>query len=66
MIGTSFHVGSGCSDYPAYNRAISTAKNLFKFGELLGFDMKLLDIGGGFPGADDNKFATVSTFNIQI
>ncbi|XP_011202150.2 ornithine decarboxylase 1 [Bactrocera dorsalis] len=60
VIGTSFHVGSGCSEYPAYNRAIATAKNLFKFGELLGFDMKLLDIGGGFPGADDNKFAAIA------
>ncbi|XP_054738021.1 ornithine decarboxylase 1-like [Anastrepha obliqua] len=60
VTGTSFHVGSGCSDFPAYNRAIATAKNLFKFGEMIGFDMKILDIGGGFPGADDDKFATIA------
>lgn len=59
VIGTSFHVGSGCNDFPAYDRAITTAKNLFKYGELLGFEMNLLDIGGGFPGSDDDKFAKV-------
>lgn len=59
VIGTSFHVGSGCNDFPAYDRAITTAKNLFQFGALLGYEMNLLDIGGGFPGSDDKKFATV-------
>ncbi|XP_067629886.1 ornithine decarboxylase 1-like [Eurosta solidaginis] len=60
VIGVSFHVGSGCCDFPAYSRAIITAKNLFQFGKILGYEMRLLDIGGGFPGADDEKFATIS------
>ncbi|KAM7343845.1 ornithine decarboxylase 1-like [Cochliomyia hominivorax] len=60
VIGTSFHVGSGCNDFPAYDRAITTAKNLFQFGALLGYNMNLLDIGGGFPGSDDKKFATIA------
>ncbi|KAH8290172.1 hypothetical protein KR054_000764 [Drosophila jambulina] len=60
VTGTSFHVGSGCSELEAYNRAIKKAKNLFKFGELLGYDMDLLDIGGGFPGSDDEKFERIS------
>ncbi|XP_036330361.1 ornithine decarboxylase 1-like [Rhagoletis pomonella] len=60
VTGISFHVGSGCNDFPAYNRAISIAKNLFKFGEMIGYNMKILDIGGGFPGADDDKFATIA------
>lgn len=59
VIGVSFHVGSGCNDFPAYDRAITTAKSLFQFGFLLGFDMNLLDIGGGFPGSDDKKFSIV-------
>ncbi|XP_017025001.1 ornithine decarboxylase 1 [Drosophila kikkawai] len=60
VTGTSFHVGSGCSELEAYDRAIKKAKNLFKFGELLGYDMDLLDIGGGFPGSDDGKFEKIS------
>ncbi|TDG47075.1 hypothetical protein AWZ03_006512 [Drosophila navojoa] len=56
VTGTSFHVGSGCSDLEAYERAIKKAKNLFKFGQLLGYDLDLLDIGGGFPGSDDEHF----------
>jgi len=59
VTGTSFHVGSGCSELEAYDRAIKKAKNLFKFGELLGYDMDFLDIGGGFPGSDDGKFKKV-------
>lgn len=53
-------MGSGCNDFPAYDRAITTAKRLFEFGSLLGYNMNLLDIGGGFPGSDNKKFATVS------
>ncbi|XP_060654663.1 ornithine decarboxylase 1-like [Drosophila nasuta] len=60
VTGTSFHVGSGCSEYEAYERAIKKAKNIFKFGELLGYDLKLLDIGGGFPGSDDEQFGKIA------
>ncbi|KAH8233362.1 hypothetical protein KR026_007243 [Drosophila bipectinata] len=60
VTGTSFHVGSGCSELEAYDRAIKKAKNIFKFGELLGYDMNLLDIGGGFPGSDDEKFEKIA------
>ncbi|XP_034476876.1 ornithine decarboxylase 1-like [Drosophila innubila] len=60
VTGTSFHVGSGCSEFEAYDRAIKKAKNIFKFGELLGYDLKLLDIGGGFPGSDDVQFENIA------
>ncbi|EDV37832.1 uncharacterized protein Dana_GF13654 [Drosophila ananassae] len=60
VTGTSFHVGSGCSELEAYDRAIKKAKNIFKFGELLGYDMDFLDIGGGFPGSDDEKFQKIA------
>lgn len=50
IIGVSFHVGSGCKDYPIYSKAISICKDLFEQAENLGFNMTLLDIGGGFPG----------------
>ncbi|SPP75169.1 ornithine decarboxylase 1 [Drosophila guanche] len=60
VTGTSFHVGSGCSELEAYDRAIKKAKNIFTFGELLGFEMSFLDIGGGFPGSDDDKFQKIA------
>ncbi|XP_046682080.1 ornithine decarboxylase-like [Homalodisca vitripennis] len=50
VIGISFHVGSGCQDPPVFRRAISAARNLFDLGSQLGFNMHLLDIGGGYPG----------------
>ncbi|XP_061390933.1 ornithine decarboxylase 1-like [Musca vetustissima] len=60
VIGVSFHVGTGCNELPAYDRAITESKLLFDFGKKLGFDMTLLDIGGGFPGSDDKTFKKIS------
>lgn len=54
VVGISFHVGSGCGDYPIYYKAIGKAKDLFNYAETVGYTFKLLDIGGGFPG-DKNK-----------
>lgn len=51
VVGVSFHVGSGCRDSSRYDLALQDAKELFKMAERdFGFQMKILDIGGGFPG----------------
>ncbi|XP_039604831.1 ornithine decarboxylase [Polypterus senegalus] len=55
IIGVSFHVGSGCTDPETYTQAISDARCVFDMGAELGFNMTLLDIGGGFPGSEDVK-----------
>ncbi|XP_061115581.1 ornithine decarboxylase-like [Conger conger] len=55
VIGVSFHVGSGCTDPEAYSQAISDARRVFDMGAELGYNMTLLDIGGGFPGSDGSK-----------
>ncbi|KAF3701513.1 Ornithine decarboxylase 1 [Channa argus] len=55
VIGVSFHVGSGCTDPETYTQAISDARYVFDIGEELGFNMNLLDIGGGFPGSDNGQ-----------
>lgn len=60
VIGISFHVGSGCRDYPIYNKAIGFCKTLFDEAESLGFNMTLLDIGGGFPGDNDKNIDDVA------
>uniref|UniRef100_A0A3B5A0X3 ornithine decarboxylase n=1 Tax=Stegastes partitus TaxID=144197 RepID=A0A3B5A0X3_9TELE len=50
VIGVSFHVGSGCTGSLAYKQAIADARYVFDVASLLGFQMRLLDIGGGFSG----------------
>lgn len=50
VMGVSFHVGSGCEEAEAFAVAIQQARNVFDLAIDMGFDMTLLDIGGGFPG----------------
>lgn len=63
VIGVSFHVGSGCNDPTAFKLAIQYARDLFDYGEKVGHEMTLLDIGGGFPGHDQAKtsFAVIAS-----
>lgn len=50
VVGVSFHNGSNCQDADIYYQSIATCKSVFELGQELGHDnMKLLDIGGGFP-----------------
>uniref|UniRef100_UPI003AADA818 ornithine decarboxylase-like isoform X1 n=1 Tax=Centroberyx gerrardi TaxID=166262 RepID=UPI003AADA818 len=62
VIGVSFHVGCECTDSSAYRQAIADARHVFDIAKLLGFQMSLLDIGGGFPGSEDVqvKFEEIS------
>ncbi|KAK3612273.1 hypothetical protein CHS0354_010984 [Potamilus streckersoni] len=50
VVGVSFHVGSGCREARAFAVAIQQARQVFDIGLGHGFNMNLLDIGGGFPG----------------
>ncbi|KAM6965880.1 ornithine decarboxylase-like [Tautogolabrus adspersus] len=53
VIGVSFHVGSGCTECGAFKQAIADARQVFDKADLMGFQMRLLDIGGGFSGRED-------------
>jgi ornithine decarboxylase len=57
--GLSFHVGSQCTNLENYNQALHLAANIFSEAKARGFNLKLLDIGGGFPAHYD---ATVPPF----
>ncbi|KAG2184993.1 hypothetical protein INT43_000906 [Umbelopsis isabellina] len=64
VIGVSFHVGSGCYDANAFGDAVHRARRVFDEGAEVGFNMSLLDVGGGFPGADvktGNTFERVAS-----
>ncbi|PSR85824.1 ornithine decarboxylase [Coniella lustricola] len=52
VVGVSFHVGSGASDPAAFLKAVQDAHAVFQQGTALGFDMKTLDVGGGFCSDD--------------
>ncbi|OCT57050.1 ornithine decarboxylase isoform X3 [Xenopus laevis] len=54
VIGVSFHTGSGCKNTYSFCKAIEDARKVFDIGKKLGYQMRLLDIGGGFPG--DSEF----------
>lgn len=52
--GISFHVGSGCGDAQAYVTAIRDARSVFDAAIALDMPaLKIVDIGGGFPGSDE-------------
>jgi len=58
VVGVSFHVGSGCSELGAFRGALQRARVVFDEAARRGFCFKLLDIGGGFPGMDEEGCAT--------
>ncbi len=51
--GLSFHVGSQCTNVQNYIQALHLAAGIFSEAKTRGFDLKLLDIGGGFPAHYD-------------
>ena len=64
IVGVSFHVGSGCKEASAYGDAIIKAREVFELSKKHGFNLYLLDIGGGFPGYEtkeaNNKFMDIA------
>lgn len=61
VIGVSFHVGSGCYDPSVYTDAIFRARVVFDMAKEVGYDMNLLDVGGGFEDALFEQAATILT-----
>jgi ornithine decarboxylase len=63
IVGVSFHVGSNCGSVEQFEKAIRDSREVFDKGKSAGFTkMKILDIGGGFPGTDDGdiKFEDIA------
>jgi len=63
VVGVSFHVGSGCNEPAAFQRAIAASAGIFQLAQELGFmNMYLLNIGGGFPGNKNTSLDKVYIF----
>src|SRR3989475_2335972 len=47
--GLSFHVGSQCTNFQNFVQALNIAQAVMQESKSRGHEMKILDIGGGFP-----------------
>lgn len=61
VTGVSFHVGSGASDPASFTKAVQDARLVFDQAAVAGFDLKMLDVGGGFLSETFETFANVLT-----
>ncbi|KAJ3135768.1 Antizyme inhibitor 1 [Physocladia obscura] len=64
VVGVSFHVGSGCFDANVFGQAVASAANVVDVAKEFGYDMSLVDIGGGYPcsgtGTEGITFAQIA------
>lgn len=60
VIGISFHVGSGCYSGASYYDALKNVRYVHDVGTSIGHNMEVIDIGGGFPGNDRNRFEDIA------
>jgi ornithine decarboxylase len=58
VVGVSFHVGSGCMSVQSFADAVSNAHEVFQEAAKIGYYMTILDLGGGWPGTDDEGHIT--------
>lgn len=59
VTGVAFHVGSGASDPEAFLKAVRDARFVFDQANALGYDLKTLDVGGGFVSETFDEMAAV-------
>ncbi|KAL9123970.1 MAG: hypothetical protein Q9217_006656 [Psora testacea] len=58
VVGVSFHIGSDASNPEAFISAVKDARYVFDQAAELGYDMKILDVGGGFTNWVFEEMAT--------
>jgi ornithine decarboxylase len=59
VVGVSFHVGSGASDPTAFLKAVQDSRIVFDQAADIGFNLKTLDVGGGFSSDSFESMASV-------
>ena len=65
--GLSFHVGSQCTNFQNYIQALNLASNIFKESWERGYkEVKILDIGGGFPAPYDNSVKPFAELAVML
>jgi ornithine decarboxylase len=70
VAGLCFHVGSGSLSVKSYINALVTCRHIFDEAKCHGFDMKYLDIGGGFTSLLNDQEVDIanilSTLNVAL
>lgn len=61
VTGVSFHVGSGASDPASFTKAVRDARVVFDQAASAGFNLQMLDVGGGFVDGSFEIFASALT-----
>ncbi|MBL3539642.1 type III PLP-dependent enzyme [Aminivibrio sp.] len=64
--GISFHVGSQQRDIGQWDHAISTCKYLFDSAKAKGIDLKMVNLGGGFPANYISPTKETSVYGAEI
>ncbi len=64
--GLCFHIGSQCIYAENYVKALQAAKTLIHALDLAGFDVRMLDIGGGFPVEYVEPIPVIDEFCVPI
>jgi len=64
--GLSFHVGSQCTNFENFVQALNIAAAVMQEAKSRGHDIKILDIGGGFPAAYDRHVKPFSALARKI
>jgi ornithine decarboxylase len=59
VVGVSFHVGSGASDPHSFTKAVQDSRTVFDQAHEIGYDLKTLDVGGGFTSETFEEMASV-------
>jgi ornithine decarboxylase len=64
--GLSFHVGSQCINFENYVQALNIAAEVMREARSRGHEIKILDIGGGFPVAYDRQVRPLAALARKI
>src|SRR5205823_2607116 len=64
--GVSFHVGSQCTNFQNFVQALEMAAAVMREAKSRGHEIKILDIGGGFPAPYNKHVKPFSTLAKKI
>jgi len=64
--GISFHVGSQCTNFQNFVQALEMASAVMRESKSRGHELKILDIGGGFPAPYDRHVRPFGTLAKKI
>src|SRR5215471_9588548 len=64
--GLSFHVGSQCTNFQNFVQALNMASAVMRESKSRGHEIKILDIGGGFPAPYDKHVKPFSALAKKI